>query len=101
MLVLFLALTLLSLIALVVGFILIFSSSGETRHNSGKEVGAQIMGEQIREEDTSVAQKTLFRGKAVSSGRETTISFSEIKERFSAGKYFTSLLSSLTDLEKT
>ena len=87
MLVLFLALTLLSVIALVMGFILVFSSSGEMRHNSGEEVGAQIMGEQISEDNTSVVQKTFFRGKAVSSGRETSISFREIKEQFSAGHY--------------
>ena len=87
MLVLFLALTLFSFLALVVGFIWVVTTSGETRHDRGEEFGAQIMGEQLSDDDSSVVQKTAFKGKAISYEHKSSISFTEIKARLSAGRY--------------
>ena len=43
MFVLFLALTILSLIVLIVGFIWLLASQGRTTRRSGRDVGAEIM----------------------------------------------------------
>jgi hypothetical protein len=56
LLVLFLALTLFSFLALLVGFIWIVATSGETRHDTGEQVGAQNIGEQFGDDDSSAVQ---------------------------------------------
>ena len=91
MLVLFLALTLFSLLLLVVGFIWVVTTSGETCHDGGEEVGDRIIGEQIGDDDSSVVQRTAFKGKAISVEHESSFSFTEIKTRLSAGDYSESL----------
>ena len=87
MLVLFLTLMLFSIMTLVVGSIWMVTTSGETRHDSGEEVGARILGEQIGDDDSTDAQKTAFKGKAISVEHETSLSFTEFKTRLSAGHY--------------
>ena len=87
MLVLLLALTLISILALLVGFSWIVATSGEAHQATGEDVGAQIIGEQFSDDDSSVVQKTGFKGSAISFGRESSISFTEIRARLSAGHY--------------
>jgi hypothetical protein len=84
---LFLALTLFSFLLIVVGFIWVVTTSGETRHDSGEKVGAQIIGEQIGDDDSSVVQRTTFKGKAILVEHESSFRFTEIKARISAGDY--------------
>jgi hypothetical protein len=94
-LVLFLALTLFSILLLIVGFTWMMTTSGRTRHESGEKVGAQITGEQLSDDDSSIARKTTFKGWASSFERESSISFTDIKKRFSAGRYSEALPSIL------
>lgn len=80
----FLILAVASLIVLIVGFILLMTSRGETTRRSGREVGAEIMGS-IGEEETEgvsipVLEKSVFVGTGVSVTRETEMSYAEVKQ---------------------
>ena len=80
----FLILAVASLIALIVGFILLMTSRGETTRRSGREVGAEIMGS-LGEEETEgvsipVLEKSVFVGTGVSVTRETEMSYAEVKQ---------------------
>jgi len=80
----FLILAVASLIVLIVGFILLMTSRGETTRRSGREVGAEIMGS-LGEEETEgvsipVLEKSVFVGTGVSVTRETEMSYAEVKQ---------------------
>ena len=80
----FLILAVASLIALIVGFILLMTSRGETTRRSGREVGAEIMGS-LGEEETEgvsipVLEKSVFVGTGVSVTREAEVSYAEVKQ---------------------
>jgi hypothetical protein len=71
----------------VVGFTWVVTTSREPRHDSGEEVGAKIIGDQIGDDDLPVVQRTAFKGKAISVEYESSFSYTEIKARLSAGDY--------------
>ena len=80
----FLILAVASLIALIVGFILLMTSRGETTRRSGREVGAEIMGS-LGEEETEgvsipVLEKSVFVGTGVEVSREVEMSYAEVKQ---------------------
>jgi hypothetical protein len=86
MFVLFLALTILSLIVLVVGFIWLLTSRGRTTRRSGPEVGAEIMtgmGDDVDavddEEAIPLVEKAVFVGTGVKVTRDADVSFGDIK----------------------
>jgi hypothetical protein len=88
MLIVLLILTGLSVVALIVGFAWTLMISGENRRRSGPDVGAEIMAEQMMDDDgaQTVAQQTYFAGKATEMEREASISFAEIKEQVRSGR---------------
>jgi len=80
----FLILAVASLIVLIVGFILLMTSRGETTRRSGREVGAEIMGS-LGEEETEgvsipVLEKSVFVGTGVEVSREVEMSYAEVKQ---------------------
>ncbi len=80
----FLALAIAGLIVLIVGFILLMTSRGETTRRSGREAGAEIMGS-LGEEETEgvsipVLEKSVFVGTGVEVSREVEVPFAEIKQ---------------------
>ena len=80
----FLILAVASLIVLIVGFILLMTSRGETTRRSGREAGAEFMGS-LGEEETEgvsipVLEKSVFVGTGVSVTRETEMSYAEVKQ---------------------
>jgi len=80
-LVLMIVLTALCAIALIIGFVWMLISMGQTTHRSGDEVGAEIMGDRMADEPDiagPITQSTVFKGKATSVEREASISFREI-----------------------
>jgi hypothetical protein len=86
MFVLFLALTILSLIVLIVGFVWLLTSHGRTIRRSGPEVGAEIMtgmGDEGVDGDADEAipliEKSVFVGTGVKVTRDADVSFGDIK----------------------
>jgi hypothetical protein len=82
MFVVFLALSIVSLIILIVGFILLLTVSGKTTRRKGRDVGAEIMSDlgEDDEEGIPVVEKSVFVGTGVTVSREADISFDEIKQ---------------------
>jgi hypothetical protein len=83
---LFLALTILSLIVLIVGFIWLLTSRGRTIRRSGPDVGAEIMtgmGDEGVDGDADEAipliEKSVFVGTGVKVTRDADVSFGDIK----------------------
>jgi hypothetical protein len=90
MLILFVILTGLSVVALVAGTAWTLLQQGETRRRSGPEVGAEIVAEQMDDEDEEgavVVQRTAFKGKAVQVEREASISLADVKQQIRAGQW--------------
>ena len=89
MFILFLALTGLSVVALIVGTVWTAVVFGQTRRRSGPEVGAEIMAERMaRDSEGHVRpQYVTFKGKAVAVEREASFSFAEIKQQLMAGQW--------------
>jgi len=89
MFILFLALTGLSVVALIVGTVWTAVVSGQTRRRSGPEVGAEIMAERMARdsEGHTRPQYVFFKGKAVAVEREASFSFAEIKQQLMAGQW--------------
>ena len=86
MFILFLALTILSLIVLIVGFIWLLTAQGRTTRRSGRDVGAEIMtgmGDGIDgvEDDEAIplVGKSVFAGTGVQVTRDVDVSFRDIK----------------------
>ena len=82
MFVLLLALTVLSLIVLIVGFIWLLASRGQTTRRRGPDVGAEIMtglGEEDEEGAIPLVEKSVFVGTGVQVTRDVDVSFGDIK----------------------
>ena len=85
MFVLFLALTILSLVVLIVGFIWLLTSRGRTTRRSGPEVGAEIMtgmGDGVDGVDVEaipLVEKSVFVGTGAQVTRDVDVSFGDIK----------------------
>jgi hypothetical protein len=79
---LFLALAILSLIALIVGFIWLLISRGRTTRRRGREAGAEIMTGLGAEDDEAIPliEKSVFVGTGVKVTRDVEVSFGDIKE---------------------
>ena len=83
MFVLFLALTVLSLLVLIVGFIWLLAAHGRTTRRSGRDVGAEIMtgmgdgGDD--DEAIPLVEKSVFAGTGVQVTRDADVSFRDIK----------------------
>lgn len=89
---LFLILTLLFGAALVAGFVWFLVGAGRTTRRRGSEVGAEIMGAVTDQEEDDqsqisipIAEKTWFRGTGVSTHREASLSYAEIRRQLEAG----------------
>ena len=92
MLILFVALTILSILALFAGFVWVLVSKGESSRHSGEAVGAELMREQFEDdEEWSITEKSVFRGKAKAVEREASISFSDVKKQVKSGNWRESL----------
>jgi hypothetical protein len=88
MLILFLALTGLSVVALIAGTVLTAILFGRTRWRSGPEIGAELMAERMARESGGVKpQHVFFIGKGVAVDREANLSYAEIKQRLMAGQW--------------
>ena len=90
MLILFAILTSLSVGALGAGTAWMLLQQGETHRRSGPELGAEIMAEQMDDEDEEGAvlvQRTAFKGKAVQVEREASISLADVKQQIRAGQW--------------
>ena len=82
MFILFLALTILSLIVLIVGFIWLLAAQGRTTRRSGRDVGAEIMtgmGDEDEEDAIPLVEKSVFVGTGVQVTRDVDVSFGDIK----------------------
>ena len=81
MFILFLALTILSLIVLIVGFIWLLTSRGQTTRRSGPDVGAEIMTGMGEDDDEAIplVEKSVFVGTGVQVTRDVDVSFGDIK----------------------
>ena len=88
MFILFLALTGLSVLALIAGTVLTAILFGRTRWRSGPEIGAELMAERMARESGGVKpQHVFFIGKGVAVDREANLSYAEIKQRLMAGQW--------------
>ena len=79
---LLLALTILSLIVLIVGFIWLLTSRGQTTRRSGRDVGAEIMtgmGEDDDDDAIPLVEKSVFVGTGAQVTRDVDVSFGDIK----------------------
>ena len=84
MFVLFLALTILSLVVLIVGFVWLLGSRGQTIRRSGPDVGAEIMtgmGDDGVDDDEAIplVEKSVFAGTGAQVRRDAEVSFGDIK----------------------
>jgi uncharacterized membrane protein YphA (DoxX/SURF4 family) len=84
-----LSLTVLCGILLVIGFIWLLASSGQTRRRSGAEVGAEIHAESMADEDepTWEGSWSTFHGKASSVSIEASSSYADIKHMLKARQW--------------
>jgi hypothetical protein len=89
MFILFLALTGLSVVALIVGTVWTALVAGQTHRRSGPEVGAEMMAERMARDSMGHTrpQYVFFKGKGVAVERKASFSFAEIKQQLSAGQW--------------
>ena len=89
MFILFLALTGLSVMALIVGTVWTAVGFGQTRQRSGSEVGAEAMADRMARdsEGHTRPQYVSFKGKAAATEREASLSLAEIKQQLRAGQW--------------
>lgn len=87
--ILFLALTGLSVVALIAGTVWTAVVFGQTRHRSGPEVGAEMMADRMARDSEmhTRPQYVFFKGKAVAVDRKASLSFAEIKQQLRAGQW--------------
>ncbi len=91
----FLALAIVGLLLLIVGFVLLMTSRGQTTRRSGRDVGAEIMGgmgENYEEEDDdgvtlAEKEKAVFVGTGVAVTREVEMSYAEVKQLIRDGQW--------------
>lgn len=83
-----LALTALSAIVLAAGFVWALAGGAKTVEQ-GEKVGARIMAEQVETEfeGETVAERTTFKGQAVSASRSAEISFRDIWKLIERGEW--------------
>ena len=86
----FLTLTVISLIGLIVGFIWMLISSGQTQRRSGDHIGANII-DDGEDESVFTSQGSVFKGKATQVDIESSYSFAEIKSQVAEGHWKTVL----------
>jgi hypothetical protein len=83
MFVLLLALTIVSLIVLIVGFIWLLTAQGRTTRRSGPDVGAELMtgmgDDVVDDEAIPLVEKSVFVGTGVKVTRDVDVSFGDIK----------------------
>jgi hypothetical protein len=89
MFILFLALTGLSVLALIVGAAWTAIVFGQTRRRSGPEVGAEMQAERMARDSVGHVepQYVYFKGKGVAVERKASLSFAEIKQQLMAGEW--------------
>ena len=89
MLPLFIILTVLSLVALIIGILWTVLTQGDTRRRTGSDVGAEIIAEQMVEETEGyvATPQTAFKGKATAVEREASFSLAEIRQQIRAGQW--------------
>lgn len=88
MLAFFVVFSILSLLALVAGFVWVLVSKGETSHRSGEDVGAELISDRMENDDEwSLIEKSAFKGQAKVVSREANISFKEIKIQLKSGNW--------------
>ena len=88
--ILFIVLTLFSLIVLIIGIILLLTSRGKTTKRSGEDVGAKIMAEGMdddEDEGFEVTQVGMFRGVGKEVEVNASVSFAEIKDAAASGNW--------------
>jgi len=87
--ILFLALTGLSVVALIVGTVWAAVGFGRTRRRSGPEVGAEAVAERMARdsEGHTRPQHVFFKGEATAVEKEASFSFAEIKQQLRAGQW--------------
>lgn len=81
MLMLMIILTALNAIALIIGFVWMLTGMGKTSRRTGEQVGADMTAEHMvnmLDQEESVGQTAVFKGKAVKVEREASISFREL-----------------------
>ena len=81
MFVLFLALTILSLLVLIVGLIWLLVAQGRTTRRSGRDVGAEIMTGMGSDDDEAIplVEKSVFAGTSTQVTWDVDVSFGDIK----------------------
>lgn len=88
MLAFFVALTILSILALVAGFVWVLVNKGETSMRSGEDVGAELISERLEDdEEWTITENTAFRGQAEVVEREASISFKDVKKQVKSGNW--------------
>jgi len=87
--ILFIILAAISLIALIVGFVWLLVGGGEKTRRSGEAVGAQMMRDQIDDDDgeSNVVGTTIFKGKASKVEVSASVSFKDIKDAVALGDW--------------
>ena len=96
MFIFFLLLTIFFGLVLVAGFVWGLIVRGKTTKRSGRDVGAELMGEKMDDGMIGPGKKTLvrrtwFRGKGVEVDREAEYSYSEIKKMLSEERFLEAL----------
>jgi hypothetical protein len=88
MLIVLFILTCLSTALLIAGVAWTLMTSGETRRRSGSEVGAEVIGDWMADDNEQmVAQSASFKGKAEKVEKHASFSIAEIKQRVSTGDW--------------
>ncbi len=86
-------LTIISIIALLTGFVWLLVSRGSVEQRSGPEVGAQVMGAIMDDDDeggigvSTSRQRTAFRGQGTQVSVEAGYSYTEIKDQLAEGHW--------------
>jgi hypothetical protein len=88
MLGLLIGLTIVSFLVLASGAGLMLTGSGRTTRRQGQEVGREMIAEQMeRQDETSLAQASAFRGKAVEVSTEASVGLGDVKRQLSQGQW--------------
>jgi len=84
-----LVLTVLSLVALIVGCVWVLMTEGERQRRSGTDVGEEVVASMMEHADSgaTVVKAAKFKGEAAAVGAEATFHFSDIKAAVLAGQW--------------
>lgn len=78
----------LSILLLLTGFVWVLLQSGKTTRRRGADVGRELMADRVEEHDeTTLVQKSAFRGQAASARSEASIRFVDIKNQIKRGQW--------------